>query len=460
MKTIKEIQSFADKHTGLPVVKAVGNAKGLRGKFFNSGTVTFEFHRNRNGKRIKVNIGHFGDVSLAQANEYAGMLGPLVDAGRTSTELTKAVQASKSPQDLYRHFDASHSAKVAATAGKTFGYYHMKYYEGEGSKWKNKAHVQANLSIPRNHLQHIYDRPMIELRRADYIEAFKVDGLWENMQPTAEKACTLIMKVIEAYTDDDEDYVSPFTSAADLRNRVARQISNGGNHVERSQPYVTHERVREWYENWTSRREEGMANLAAMALIFSIKRASEVAGLRWDQLGKWQGNTFVYDKDLLWRMKPEDGKTTGRVRGARRAAAKEQLYLTNITPRLRDVFEQARKLAEKRGVSTRKVYVFASDTAAAGHITVDSIRVQMHKTIFGEEQSSHGWRGNFTGWAKSCGYEQTLYMYCMNQSQGGIIDRYGNYPVQHLTKPIMQHWEEFLTGEADADEKRRDIFTS
>lgn len=432
LSTIKQIENY--RHAGEPKMVKVGHAKGLRLHCWDNGTKKFKYIRKRGGKAIKVNIGAFPKISLEYANQIGNILPSLVDKGYTGESLTKAVQNCDDPSQLLSHLDEEVHETATLTSDLTFGDLHAIWYDKHGQHKKNKAHRQQNLSIPRNHLQHIYDRKMSELRRKDFLDAFEVNKLWRDMKPTAEKAITITYAIMRQFSVLDENWVMPAVSTNQLTELIETHCGES-NHKVSKQPHLEYDRIREWYAEWVEGREDTMGNLALQTAMFSIKREAEVAALRWNQLD--------FDK-MIWSMSGSDGKNG-------------EIYNINITPRLMDIFERARAIARALNVKSREEFVFATDKSASGHVTQNGLLVQCHKTSFGKEQSVHGFRHTFSSWCRFARYPEDLRQYCMNQKDGGVRGHYGDYPVHHYTKTVMMHWEEFLTGEADADERARQI---
>ncbi|MGB1118503.1 MAG: hypothetical protein ACPG30_07340, partial [Parvibaculales bacterium] len=136
----------------------------------------------------------------------------------------------------------------------------------------------------------------------------------------------------------------------------------------------------------------------------------------------------------IWYQEEFDGKTP-------------DIYDIALTPRVLDLIESARQAGT--GLRTSNHFVFPSDNRSEGHITPDSVRVQTHKTSFGNQQSPHGWRHVIRGWGRHTGADPQVLEFALGHKESGIAGHYGSHEVHDRTRKVLTQWEDFLTGEAN-----------
>ncbi len=423
---LTDLQLKKYKHTGAPEYKSCGKVPGLIVRCFSSGAKTFYYRKRRDGKLVVIKIGEYPEMSLAEASQYASALSLLVPQGYSSKHLRTAICYSAIPSDIARYLtndaiaDNASSLEPEIRFAVTFGDVHMDWYEKDGKHRKHKAQARQHLRIPKNHFASIYNRPMVDLTIHDYVDALK--DCWLNQQPTAKKASHILKAVCLSYAASNRDYLPAVSNAASftelLRNRHGKPQSKA-----QKQPHIPHHKAPEFYSEFVEKRDsEAMSNIAAQVVMFTGKRVGEVVALRWDQL-----------HEGVWYQQEYDGKTP-------------DIYDIALTPRVLALIEDARKAG--KGLRASNHYVFPSDNRSEGHITPDSVRVQTHKTSFGNKQSPHGWRHVMRGWGRHTGADPQVLEFALGHKEAGIAGHYGSHEVHDRTRKVLTQWEDYLTGEA------------
>lgn len=413
-----DLQLRKYKHKGKPAFKSCGKVAGLVVRCFDTGAKVFYYRKRHKGKLVVVRMGNYPDMSLVEAAQFSGVLGLLVTKGYSSKDLTAAVLMSDAPDDLIKHLDGDFHEVAVTTGGATFGEVHMQWFESDGKKRKHINQINQHKNMPRNHLQPIYNRPISDLKTSDYIRAMKT--VWLETPETAKKLSFIILEVCGKHKADNDFYQMPFETVKFFVKQL-RSKHGKPNKKRKKQAHIRHTKAPEFYREFAASRDmKALSNLAAIAVMFTGKRVEEVVALRWNQLD-----------DGIWYQEIDDGKTP-------------DIYDIAITDLLAEVIEMAREAG--RGLPTSNFYVFPSDKCSSGHITQAAVLQQMQKTSFGKLQSNHGWRHVIKSWGRSAGKNKLEVEYALCHKEAGIAGDYGDYPIHHRTREIMNDWEKFLTG--------------
>lgn len=168
---------------GKPSTALISDGNGLYLRVAATGTKSWIYRFQLNGKRRDMGIGTFADLPLAQAREEVAMLGKLVRQGVDPIDHRKAQQEAQQRAEA-----------VAQTKAVTFAEAGKFYIDGRADGWTNEKHVAQWRSTLATYCTTFNDK-LIGSVTIDDVEA-ALRPIWLLKPETATRVLTRIISVL------------------------------------------------------------------------------------------------------------------------------------------------------------------------------------------------------------------------------------------------------------------------
>lgn len=193
---------------GKPTAALISDGNGLYLRVAPSGSKSWIFRFQLNGKRRDMGIGNLSDVPLAKAREEVATLGKLARQGIDPIDHREAQRAAQQQAEA-----------AAQTKAVTFAEAGKEYIDGKADGWKNEKHV-AQWRATLNTYCATFNDKLIGDVTIDDVEA-SLRPIWLEKTETATRVLTRIVSVL-TYAHDkgwrEED------DAETWANRLRRRL--------------------------------------------------------------------------------------------------------------------------------------------------------------------------------------------------------------------------------------------
>ena len=332
-----------------------GLVKGLLLQISDSGAKSWILRYERHGRERMMGLGSAADFNLREARERARAARQLLADGHDPLEQKHAARAA---------------AKLAAQKKLTFRDASLRYFDQNEKRWKSASHRDQFLASLRAHaFGTLGDMDVAAIDTADVLRA--IEPIWTTKSVTADR----VRNRVEAVLDWSvvRGHRPPGTNPARWRGHLDQVLPS----PRKVAPIVHHDAM-DYHEVpafvAALRQREGVAARALEFLIYTVARAGEVLGARWDEI------------DL--------GAATWIVPASRMKAKREHRVALSAP-----AVELLRQLP--REAANAFVFVGAQSGYGLGRMALRRILQRMGRT----DVSVHGFRSSFSDWA----HEQTAH---------------------------------------------------
>ncbi|EWS67295.1 integrase [Vibrio vulnificus] len=390
----------------------------------------FNYHHPLTKKRIKLTLGSYPALSLADARKKATSYHELLEKKIDPQEFerTNGINALDSSKVLFRDaaqiwindiVEPSHKKKVQAKIDGA-----NERAKKRGEKKASEAEINSLLYTMRykkdilgrieNHiLPAIGDIPLTQLKTIIVKEKLKrSEATGMNMS----KICQNIVKIMDHAVD--LDIIESHSLARLSRTYV--------NKTERRQPTIEPDQLDRFMIAMSERNMTNTTRAAMEMQLHSLSRASETAMMRWDEIDE-KKNCIIIPH---YRMK--------RAR---------QHYIP-ITKYMQGILDYMRP------ISGELEYIFPSDSRSkVPHVGTQSVNMAMKRAGFGGEFVSHGFRSvgsTFLNAAddyteEEVSFNSDVIEACLAHLVGTtIMERYNNAKYLKKRREMLTFWGDYI----------------
>lgn len=364
------------------------------------GKINFFFSYTKDGKRKQIALGGSKRTTLALAKEKAAKLRLDLMSGNKPTLKEKEVP-------------------VAKDAGRTFNEIYKEAIETmDGVKrWKNEKHRRQWYSTIEAYACPVLGNMKIkDISRDDIIAVLK--PIWNTKNETASRVRARLERIF-SYAIFKHEYMG--ANPAVYRDNLDMVFAPSGKiqtvkHMEamtikEAQKYVA-----------IALASGTMGHLATVFGMLTALRANEFIRARWEEIDL---------KEALWTIPPE-----------RRKIARDFPMRVPLSTQACAILEHLAR--EYKGEGAPKGFVFSSDLAEKGHLSLETPRVILRKTLK-RAVTMHGCRSTFRDWAEETGQNPTATERCLMHEEPNKTTRaYQRSDLLEKRRPLMQAWADAI----------------
>lgn len=343
-------------------------------------------------KRVRIALGRYPDLSLADARAKAAEYRAELAAGREP-----AAPASARP--------ATSSAKVDEQGPETFGYWMERLHAQLAGELANAKHHAQWRSTLTEYAGSLFPRPLSDITRTDVVELIK--PIWHRIPETAQRTLGRIARVFDyAAAHDAFGGSNPAQWGAAMRQRLGpRRKLSRGNH-----PAMPYQEVPAFMQKLSASKGTGARALAF--LILTGARSGEVRGATWGEIDR---------EAAVWTVPAE------------RMKAKKE-HRVPLPPAALAVIGEP---------GDDDVLIFPG--AKPGRpLSNDTLGKLMEDQDAGE-YVPHGFRTSFRMWAQETGVPYEVAERCLAHEVGNKVARaYARSDMLAQRRPVMEAWAAHL----------------
>lgn len=359
---------------------------------------TFFFAYKKDGKRKEIGLGGAKRTPLALAKEKAAKL---------RLDLMNGIEPMLKEKE----------APVAKDSGRTFNEIYKEAIETmDGVKrWKNEKHRRQWYSTIEAYACPILGNKKIkDISRDDIIAVLK--PIWNTKNETASRVRARLERIF-SYAIFKHEYMG--ANPAVYRDNLDMVFAPSGKiqtvkHMEamtikEAQKYVA-----------TAVASGKMGHLATVFGMLTALRANEFIRARWEEIDL---------NSALWIVPPE-----------RRKIARDFPMRVPLSEQACAVLKHLAQTFKGKPVG----HVFYSETAASGHISLETPRIMLRK-VLKRSVTMHGCRSTFRDWAEETGQNPTATERCLMHEEPNKTTRaYQRSDLLEKRRPLMQAWADAI----------------
>ena len=359
---------------------------------------TFFFAYKQDGKRKEIGLGGAKRTPLALAKKKAAKL---------RLDLMNGIEPMLKEKE----------APVAKDSGRTFNEIYKEAIETmDGVKrWKNEKHRRQWYSTIEAYACPILGNKKIkDISRDDIIAVLK--PIWNTKNETASRVRARLERIF-SYAIFKHEYMG--ANPAVYRDNLDMVFAPSGKiqtvkHMEamtikEAQKYVA-----------TAVASGKMGHLATVFGMLTALRANEFIRARWEEIDL---------NSALWIVPPE-----------RRKIARDFPMRVPLSEQACAVLKHLAQTFKGKPVG----HVFYSETAASGHISLETPRIMLRK-VLKRSVTMHGCRSTFRDWAEETGQNPTATERCLMHEEPNKTTRaYQRSDLLEKRRPLMQAWADAI----------------
>lgn len=360
---------------------------------------TFFFAYKKDGKRKEIGLGGAQRTALALAKERATKLRlDLMNGNEPSLKEKEAPVA----QDSGRTFDEIYKEAIETMDGV--------------KRWKNEKHRRQWYTTIETYACPFIGRMKIkDVTRDDIIAVLK--PIWNTKTETASRVRARLERIFSyaifrgeysgpnpaVYRDNLDMVFAPSAKIQTVKHMEALTLKEAKKYVAFAIASGT------------------MGHLATIFGMLTALRANEFVRARWEEIDL---------KEALWTVPPE-----------RRKIAREFPMRVPLSEQAHAILVHlAKRFKEEKPAG----FVFFSETAASGHLSLETPRMMLRKALK-RSVTMHGCRSTFRDWAEETGQNPTATERCLMHEEPNKTTRaYQRSDLLEKRRPLMQAWADAI----------------
>lgn len=383
------------------------------------------FERKQVGKDRKtawITLGRYADVSLKEARDLNAEVKKLMSEGYGLQLVRNALKRTNNVSELSRLMYGHANDVDDLDRIISFKEMHKIWHDFKKQSWKNKVHThQAYRNVEVYMYPYIGDMPLDKITAIDIAKA--LEPIWLEKHDTAKKLKQWTGKVFEMAMSARYQLVTANPASFSTEFMLPNNKAPDEHHAS-----VHYERVPELWEKVVHKKKSNLLTKSATLIqLLTAKRSGEVVNMRWQDVDLDKGEWSVFD--------PAQTKTGAPHRCPLPSKAIEILL-------------------EIRHVTGNRENIFHRDNKN-GRVALDVPRKTLQVAWGGKDVTAHGTRHTLKTWAMEVGYRKELSEYQLSHEEQGIEAVYNDADYLRDRKVMMQHWQDYLMGEATLDERNR-----
>lgn len=387
----------------------------LYSRLNNGGSKTFLVRKKIEGIVTWYTLAKVGDISLSEARKWASQVVLAVDAGYGKKAIDSALKAANTPFDVYGYLNNPDVLQRAEQGSKTFRDVHTEWLENTGKVLADKTLRQYKNSIVQHLYPHFEHLPLKQITKADLAKVLR--PLKINNYATYKK----ITQALNGMYDKAE--VEGIVDINPLKLMTRYDIPQT-NHAEKARSHIPVSGMPDLYRKITEIEDD--ATLMCKIAMFTGKRAAMVVQMEWADIDLDSGYWVV-----------ERGKT------------KNDLKHSVVLPP-----DGVSILKEQHKKTGNQKYVFGQPTNKTGlHHT--NVILNRLKEFSDGRQTTHGLRHVIKTWCSEVGYRAEVRAVQLEHQKEGMSQVYDHADFLYERKIMMEHWQDYLQGRAELNERAR-----
>ena len=377
---------------------------------------------SKEGKTTWITLGRYKEISLKEARDINVEVKKLLSEGYGLQLVREALERTNKASELGRIIYGYSNDTDELDGVMTFAEMHHIWHDFKKPSWKNKVHVhQAYRNVA------VYMYPYIGNMALDKITALDIanalEPIWLTKHDTATKVKQWTAKVFDMAMSKKFQLVTANPASFDTEFMLPDFKAPDKHHSS-----VHYEQVPELWARVVSKKKSNLLTKSATLIqLLTAKRSGEVVNMRWQDVDLDKGEWSVFD--------PAQTKTGEPHRCPLPSKAVEILRtLHEVTGYSENVFHRNNK---------------------NGRIALDVPRKVLQVAWGDKNVTAHGTRHTLKTWAMEVGYRKELSEMQLSHEEQGIEAVYNDADYLRDRKVMMQHWQDFLTGETTLEERNR-----
>lgn len=354
----------------------------------------FFFAYRKDGRRKEIGLGGIKRTSFALAREKATKLRLDLMSGKEPCLEEKPVASGRTFNEIYKE-------AIATT--------------DDVKRWKNEKHRRQWYSSIETYACPIIGKKRInEIKRDDIIAVLK--PIWTTKNETAARVRSRLERIFSyaifkgeysgpnpaVYRDNLEMVFAPKAKVRAVKHMEALTLQE-------AQRYVAY-----------GVASAAMGHLATVFGMLTALRANEFIRARWEEIDL---------NSALWIVPPE-----------RRKIARDFPMRVPLSEQACAVLKHLAQTFKGKPVG----HVFYSETAASGHISLETPRIMLRK-VLKRSVTMHGCRSTFRDWAEETGQNPTATERCLMHEEPNKTTRaYQRSDLLEKRRPLMQAWADAI----------------
>jgi len=400
---------------------ADGNHLYLR--VYRSDQKAYQHQDKRAGHKVAyITLGDASEISLKQARALNSTVKGLFADGYSAELIRSALERSKSPSEVNRLVLDLETTDEPLTNEMTFKQMHEAWHAYKSPSWKNAVHRhQAMRNIAYYCYPQFGNMPISKVTTMHIVRA--LEPIWVEKQASAKRIKQWLGKIFEMAGSPRYQLIT--TNPANFSTEfMLPEVRLSDRH----QPSVHYERAPDlWSALCNKPNSTRLAIAATKIVMLTAKRAGEVVNMRWQDVDLERAEWTVWDADQTKNAQP------------------------HRCPLPSGAIEILRALEPLTGHKTNVFYSANQNL----RIALDVPRKTLQSAWGGRDVTAHGMRHTLKTWAMEVGYRKELSEMQLSHEEQGIEAVYNDADYLKDRKVMMQHWQDYLSGQVSLDERHR-----